>query len=245
MPASRGSTGSRTEAAKPLSPEQFVRATTAALVPIADSELRPWMRGYMKEQFEFLGVKTPVRRAALSELIGRQKGADAAGLLRCARALWDLPEREYQYAAVDLLAQHSSKLTPKRMPALFELVRKKSWWDTVDSLAGVIGRVVRSTRPSDPEIQCLMDKALESSDLWVRRVAILHQLGWRGETDSKRLFTYALTCAPEKEFFIRKAIGWALRDYARHAPAEVRAFLRAHRTQLSPLTLREAGKHIL
>lgn len=244
MPVSRQSAKSHAEPAKTLTPEQFVRAVTAALVPIADEELRPWMRAYMKDQFEFLGVKTPARRAAVAELIRSLNGADATDLLRCARALWALPEREYQFVAVDLLGQHASKLTPKHLPALFALVRKKSWWDTVDSLSGVIGRVVRTARTNDPEIQCAMDRALESSDLWVRRVAILHQLGWRGQTDSQRLFAYALACAHEKEFFIRKAIGWALRDYGRHSPAEVSAFLRANRTRLSPLTLREAGKHI-
>ena len=241
MPAGRRSTKSR---AKMLSPEQFVRAVIAALVPIADPELRPWMRAYMKNQFEFLGVKTPVRRAAVAELIRSQKDADAADLLRCARALWTLPEREYQFVAADLLAQYVKKLAPKDLPALFALVRKKSWWDTVDSLAGVIGRIVRNARADDPEVQRAMDEALQSTSLWVRRVAILHQLGWRGQTDSQRLFTYALTCAHEKEFFISKAIGWALRDYARHAPSEVRAFLRTNRTLLSALTLREVGKHI-
>ena len=89
-----------------------------------------------------------------------------------------------------------------------------------------------------------MDKALQSSNLWLRRVAILHQLGWREQTDSERLFEYALACAHEKEFFIRKVIGWALRDYARHDPKAVGAFLRLNRDKLSPLTLREAAKHL-
>lgn len=202
------------------------------------------MRAYMRNQFEFLGVKTPVRRAAVADLIRAQKNASAADLLRCARALWALPEREYQFVAVDLLACHSGKLTAAHIPALFALVRKKSWWDTVDALAAVIGRIVRKSCRDDPEAQLVMDEALQSPDLWIRRVAITHQLGWRSQTDSRRLFIYAVTCAREKDFFIRKAIGWALRDYARHAPAEVRAFLKANRKLLSPLTVREAEKHI-
>ena len=202
------------------------------------------MRAYMKDQFEFLGVKTPARRTAVAELISGQKNASAADLLRCARALWLSPKREYQYVAVDLLAHHAARLTPSHIPALLALVKKKSWWDTVDALAGVVGRVVRRTCTDDPEVQRLMDEALESPNLWIRRVAIIHQLGWRGQTDSRRLFTYAMSCAHEKEFFIRKAIGWALRDYARHAPGEVRVFLKANQKRLSPLTLREAGKHI-
>lgn len=123
-------------------------------------------------------------------------------------------------------------------------MKKKSWWDTVDALASVVNRTLCAACADDPTIQCMMDDALTSNNLWVRRVAILHQLGWRTRTDPRRLFSYATACAHEKEFFICKAIGWALRDYARHAPEEVRAFLRANHTTLSPLTLREAGKHI-
>jgi 3-methyladenine DNA glycosylase AlkD len=89
-----------------------------------------------------------------------------------------------------------------------------------------------------------MDECLVHPDLWVRRVAMLHQLGWREQTDQERLFSYALTLAPEKDFFIRKAIGWALRDHARTRPDAVRAFLAQHADRLSGLTVREAGKHL-
>ena len=230
---------------KPPSPQQFSRAVVAALAPVADPKLRGPMRAYMKNQFDYLGIKTPIRRAAVATLIRGQKNATAADLLRTARLLWSMHEREYQYVAVDLLARHADKLTPAHLPALFALVQKKSWWDTVDALASVIGQVMKSACASDPTTQSAMDEALASPNLWVRRVAIIHQLGWRKQTDSKRLFLYATTCAAEKDFFIRKAIGWALRDYARHAPADVRKFLRANRNILSPLTIREAGKYIL
>jgi 3-methyladenine DNA glycosylase AlkD len=89
-----------------------------------------------------------------------------------------------------------------------------------------------------------MDAALEHADFWLRRIAMLHQLGWRADTDVERLFGYARQLAPEAEFFIRKAIGWALRDYARHDPAAVGDFLARHAGVLSPLTRREAGKHL-
>lgn len=227
---------------KPLAPTQFTRSVVAALAPLADPALQPWMRAYMKDRFVFLGIKTPARRAALASLILSQKGATAADLLRTARALWALDEREYQYAAVDLLGRHVRRLTPADIPALLALVEKKSWWDTVDALASVVNRILRA---ADSQMQSLMDEALASESFWIRRVAILHQLGWRERTDSKRLFGYATACAHEKEFFIRKAIGWALRDYAHHASKQVRAFIREHKSVLSPLTVREAGKHIL
>ena len=89
-----------------------------------------------------------------------------------------------------------------------------------------------------------MDQALLHDDFWMRRIALLHQLGWRGETDTERLYSYCLRLAHEKEFFIQKAIGWALRDYARHDPQAIRRFTEAHRQQLAPLTYREASKHL-
>jgi 3-methyladenine DNA glycosylase AlkD len=89
-----------------------------------------------------------------------------------------------------------------------------------------------------------MDAALQHESLWVRRIAMIHQLGWRGHTDEDRLFGYARALAAENDFFVRKAIGWALRDYARHAPDVVSGFLSASRDLISPLTLREASKHL-
>jgi 3-methyladenine DNA glycosylase AlkD len=228
-------------AIKAMAPAPFTRAVVAALAPLADPALQPWMRAYMKDKFVFLGIKTPARRAAVASLIRGQKGATSADLLRTARALWALDEREYQYAAVDLLGRHVKQLTPANIPALLALVEKKSWWDSVDALASVVNRILRSADPADRR---LMDEAMASGNFWIRRVAILHQLAWRERTDTKRLFGYATSCAHEKEFFIRKAIGWALRDYARHAPKQVRAFLREHKGVLSPLTMREAGKHL-
>jgi 3-methyladenine DNA glycosylase AlkD len=227
-----------------LPPARFVEAVTAALTPHADSALRAGMCAYMKGRFDFLGVQTPARRAATADLIRAQKEVSAAELLRCARLLWALPEREYQYVAADLLARHVRTLKPEHIVALLALVRRKSWWDTVDALASVINRIVHASCATDAAAQAMMDAAIASSNLWVRRVAILHQLGWRGRTDIPRLFRYASACACEEEFFIRKAIGWALRDYARHAPEKVRAFLRANADVLSPLSLREAGKHL-
>jgi 3-methyladenine DNA glycosylase AlkD len=234
----------KSEKSSSLPPAQFVEAVIAALTPLGDPALRTGMRAYMKGRFEFLGIQTPARRAAVVHLIREQKAASAADLLRSARMLWDQPEREYQYAAVDLLAKHVHSLNPAHIKALLALVRRKSWWDSVDALASVVNRIVHTSCAADPAVQAQMDAAIASSNLWVRRVAILHQLGWRGRTDTSRLFLYASTCAHEQEFFIRKAIGWALRDYARHAPEEVRVFLRSNRKLLSPLSLREAGKHI-
>ncbi len=202
------------------------------------------MRAYMLDQFPFLGIKTPERRSALSPLIRSLKDCGGADLLAAANGAWEMPEREYQYAAVDLLSKYWKKFDTEDIDTMLDLVQRKSWWDSVDALAGVIGDVLKAAKLRGEDGHGNMDAALESSNMWVRRVAMLHQLGWRDTTDAKRLFRYARTLAHEKEFFIRKAIGWALRDYARHNPVAVTTFLLKERSKLSTLTVREAAKHL-
>lgn len=221
---------------------QFVADVRAALALVADPERARAMRAYMRGQFEFLGVMATPRREVLRPLFRVKRSS--VELLACANALWKLPEREYHYAAVDLLRRQWKTFTLADIDAMIQLAQKNSWWDTVDALADVIGDIVRAARIIDPKAQRTMDAALKHENLWVRRIAMLHQLGWRDETDEKRLFAYALKLAHEEDFFIRKAIGWALRDYAHHNPQAVREFLAQAGGKLSLLTRREAGKHL-
>lgn len=209
----------------------------AALAPLADPSRAPAMRAYMRDQFEFLGIATPDRRAALKPIARELRSAAPAELIALAQELWALSEREYQYAALDILAANWKQLTASELPELMTLVRQKSWWDSVDGLAGIIGDILRGQHDG-------MDDALAHGDFWVRRIALLHQLGWRERTDQERLFRYALSCAHEREFFIQKAVGWALRDYARHAPDAVRNFLAGPGATLAALSRREAAKHL-
>lgn len=213
---------------------EAIRDTLAAHAQAARAEA---MRAYMRNQFQFLGVPTPLRRKCLKAIFAESKGRGAAHLLALAKQLWALPEREYQYAALDMLALRHEELSIENIPALLLLAQEKSWWDTVDALAAIIGDILAGQHDG-------MDAALTSPNLWLRRIAMLHQLGWRARTDSNRLFNYARTLAPEREFFIQKAIGWALRDYARHDPDAVAAFLRAEKNHLAPLSYREANKHL-
>lgn len=195
------------------------------------------MRAYMRNQFAFLGIPTPVRRQLLRPIFKDLKGSDGAYLIGLAKQLWTLPQREYQYAALDMLALRHKDLAIEHIPDLLQLAQEKSWWDTVDGLASIVGDILAGRHDG-------MDAALTSPNMWLRRIAMLHQLGWRAQTDRTRLFDYACTLAPEREFFIQKAIGWALRDYARHDPEGVRTFLRAQENHLAPLTYREANKHL-
>ena len=201
------------------------------------------MQAYMRDQFVFLGVAAPQRRLAVKALLADLKGVGADALLDHAQRLWQQPQREYQHVALDMLALHRRQLGVEHLPALLGLARQRAWWDSVDGMAGIVGDVLRTELRRGGDGHAHMDGALRHADFWLRRIAMLHQLGWRTDTDAGWLFGAALALAPEDEFFIRKAIGWALRDYARHAPAEVLAFATEHRLQLSPLSYREALKH--
>lgn len=195
------------------------------------------MQKYMKDQFRFLGIKMPARTEATRPLIRALQPQDA---ISAAQLLWNLNEREYQYVAVEALSKHVRALQSTDLPAIRALIQNRSWWDTVDLLASkVVGALVLK----HPELRAEMDLWSEDPDFWVRRTALLHQLGYRQKTDEKRLFAYALKNAADSEFFIRKAIGWALREYAKTRPENVRSFVGSHREQFSGLTVREALKH--
>jgi 3-methyladenine DNA glycosylase AlkD len=229
--------------AAPAEPVALLSQIETALRPLADPVQAVPMRAYMLDQFAFLGIRATPRRRALRGL-PRLTTWTADALLSLAEALWDLPEREFQYVAVDLLAKHHRQLGLASLPGLLPLVQRHPWWDTVDGLAGVVGDILLRARTGQPDAQRPMDDWLGHPSLWVRRVAMLHQLGWKAQTDQARLFRYALALAPETDFFIRKAIGWALRDHARAQPEAVRAFLMTHAHVLSGLTRREGGKHL-
>lgn len=217
----------------------MVDAIQAALGALANPDHAKPMQAYMRDQFAFLGIPTPQRRAAVKALFEVELSAEQA--LDLAQRLWQQPEREYRYVAIDLLAKQQRQLKPEHIPSLLALARQEPWWDTVDNLSSVINKIIRRF----PEAQNQMDDALNHPCFWTRRTAMIHQLGWRTNTDESRLLAYALQLAPETEFFIRKAIGWALRDYARWQPEAVCQFVQTYSSSLSGLSQREALKRIV
>jgi len=214
----------------------LISALRQALAPHADAVRAVGMAAYMKNRFAFLGVQTPVRRRATGALLGSWPDHPLAA----ATALWQCHEREFQYVACDLLERHGERLASDDLAGLLALAASKSWWDTVDSLAKRVGDLVRR----DFILNARLDTLIDDDNLWLRRIALLHQLGWKQATDTRRLFAYCRKRASDGDFFMRKAIGWALRDYARYDPEAVRNFLAEHGTELSPLSRREAAKHL-
>lgn len=200
------------------------------------------MSAYMRGLFPFFGIKARPRRELQRRAAAGLAPPSAADLDAIARRLWNRDERECQYAACDHLRQHIKALDPGFLATAAHLISTKSWWDTVDPIATrVVGPVVAV---GGPAARAVMDGWLASPDMWLVRAAILHQLQYREDTDAAWLFAACLRHAPSSEFFLRKAIGWALRQYARTDPDAVTGFVRAHRGGLSPLSVREAAKHL-
>ncbi len=214
----------------------WVGRVRSALTAVADPTRAAPMAAYMKNIAPFLGVAAAVRRAAIRDL--GQPPVDE--LPSIARELWRQPEREFAYVAVDWLERASRKGPTTLLPLVEQLVRTRSWWDTVDGLAACVANLVTA----HPELVGEMDRWVADPDIWVARVAILHQLGRGPATDEARLWRMCLARADEREFFIRKAIGWALRDYAWSNPDAVDGFVSDHRAELSALTIREATKNL-
>ena len=211
------------------------------LAASADPERASAMAAYMKHRFVFFGVPAAERRAAEREVFGDWRTPDAGELVDFADRCWTEDGRELQYAACDQLRRHAGRLEAGHLADVERLIVAKPWWDTCDVLAT---RVVGPLVEAHPELQDDMERWLRSGDLWLERAAILHQLNYGDETDEALLFRSCLAHAASPEFFHRKAIGWALRQYARVAPEAVRAFVADHEDELSGLSKREATKHL-
>ncbi|MBK3564404.1 DNA alkylation repair protein [Streptomyces sp. MBT62] len=214
---------------------------TVVYAAAADPERAVPMRAYMKDIAPYLGLTTPVRRALSRTVLEGTPRPDETDCTAIALRCWELPEREYQYFAVDYLRRHVRHCTSGFLPVARYLVSTVPWWDTVDALAShVVGGLVAT----DPRLTADMDAWIVDDDLWVARTALLHQLRYKERTDTERLFAYCLRQSGHPDFFIRKAIGWCLREYAKTDPEAVRGFLAREKGRFAPLSVREALKNI-
>ena len=196
------------------------------------------MKRYMRDQFDYLGLKGPELGMLLKEHIRLRGLPPLAELDPILRDLWSLPQREFQYSATMLLSRLESELPSGFMPTLEYLLVTKSWWDTVDTIAtGTLGVHFR-------RYPAVRRKAIarwrRSDNFWLRRATILFQLNYKSDTDFALLSDLICENLGSKEFFINKAVGWALRQYSRTDADAVRRFVAS--TPLHPLSAREALK---
>ena len=192
----------------------------------ADPEVAAGQKAYMRGKFEFLGVKTPDRRRASKSFI-------AVHDPQVVPDLWAEPEREFQYVGADMLWAKASRLSSTDVEWLGGFVQQKSWWDTVDALAKTIGQVATAQQMLAWSV---------ADNLWLRRVAIIHQLRRKASTDTALLARIIVNNVGSTEFYINKAIGWALREYSKTDADWVREFVATH--ELSRLSQREALKRL-
>lgn len=218
-----------------------VTQVRALLVPVADPARAPLMRAYMKDVADFLGVSAPVRRAATREWVrGFDPGPGAAALLGAAAELVQAPEREFAHVAVDLVRRHERALAATALPQLRELALVRPWWDTVDAWSGVVGR----GGLRHPEWDPVVAGWATDPQLWARRIALVFQVGRGEHTDLPVLFAICDATRDDADFFMRKGIGWALREASKTYPEEVRAYVDARAGRLSGLSVREATKYL-
>ena len=195
-------------------------------------------QAYMKDIAPFFGVMTPERRSLVKSLLSTLPVPTSDELAETVRALWKLEEREYQYAANDILGKYNMQLDKKFLADHCEyLIKTKSWWDTVDGLGSTVVSPLTMKYPT----KSLMRTWNKSSDIWLVRASIQHQRGRKYETDIDLLFELCAPHVADKEFFIAKAIGWALRDLSRIDNREVIRFLAEH-PDLNSVAVREAKK---
>ncbi len=196
------------------------------------------MKAYMKNKFEFLGVKTPARRKLAKAFFKQQ--TDSVIDWDFINESWSNPYRELQYAVLDYLESRKKLLIPSDLPRLKKLAQTKSWWDTIDFLDRLVGSIIARF----PETKEIILAWSRDEDIWLRRLAIDHQLLRKEETDTELLEKILVNNLGQTEFFINKAIGWALRDYSKTNADWVRDFIEQHREEMSALSIREGSKYL-
>ena len=208
------------------------------LKEVANPEDAIHMKAYMKDQFEFLGVKTPVRRK-LSKVFFK-KNSSLAIDWKFIHQAWDNPYREMQYVVLDYLQLKQKALTPSDLPKIKKLAQTKPWWDTIDFLCRSVGYISLHY----PETKKIVLDWSRDKDFWLRRIAIEHHLLQKEETDVQLLEQILINNLNQTEFFINKAIGWALRDYSKTNPDWVLEFIEKYKDKLSKLSIKEGSKYL-
>ena len=218
----------------------FIASLAEAFKAAADPSNAVFQKAYMRDQFEFFGIKTDIRRGITRDHFRRIGIADHTTLETVVKELWALPQREYQYAAQELMLYHKKLWTSKTIKLIEYCIVHKSWWDTVDYLNGYGSGMYFQIFPESKEV--ITSAWNKSNNIWLNRSSLLFQLKYKSDTDTELLSRYIENLSSSKEFFIRKAIGWVLREYSKTNAKWVRDFIRDH--QLAALSVKEGSKYL-
>ncbi len=198
------------------------------------------MSRYMKNLFPFVGIPSPCRKEIFKQHLVKNGLPDYKELFSIAKDCYAQPEREYHYFVIDLAGKFAKKADENFITLLEYLITKNSWWDSVDSIAS---NCTRDFFKRNVSLQIpVTRKWMDSGNMWLQRASILFQLNYKNETNEKLLYKYILKLKGSNEFFIQKAIGWALREYSKSNPESVKKFLSEN--SLAKLSVREAGRYL-
>lgn len=218
---------------------EYVQTELAAA---ANPEKASGMQAYMKTEMPFYGVQKAGRTRIVRQLVKDCVPDDRDEYEQMVLAFWALPHREEKYIALAVARHFSQFVVPEALPLYRQLIVEGAWWDFVDEVATKPVRSLVLNHPS--QTWPVVDPWIGDEDMWLRRTVIICQVGLKDDTDPDRLFRFCAARMDEKEFFIRKAIGWALREYSKTDPQAVADFATGNRNELSGLSFREATKHI-
>jgi 3-methyladenine DNA glycosylase AlkD len=200
------------------------------------------MKKYMRNMFEYFGIKTPQRRELLKKFINENGLPEMKELEKVLFELFSEPQRELHYCAMEILWRTRKEWTKGIIKLLEKLIVTNSWWDTVDAIAA--GSCGYYYKQYPEQIEKVTGRWIKSKNMWLNRSSIIFQLGYGMTTDTDLLFKYILMHTESKEFFIQKAIGWALRQYSWKNPESVKNFIIENKDKLKPLSIREGSKRI-
>ncbi|WPR70631.1 DNA alkylation repair protein [Flavobacterium sp. NG2] len=219
----------------------FINSLEATFQTNSNPENAIAMSKYMKNKFPFFGIKTPDRRQLLSVLWKENKQEIQSNPRKIARILFSKPEREFHYCAIEILIKElKNNFQEDDIHLIEELITTNSWWDSVDTISKYILGGYLSQFPQN--ITKIISKFSKSNNLWLNRSTILFQLGYKTKTDFELLKKICITHQNSKEFFIQKAIGWALREFAKTDSQAVKEFVLVN--NLKPLSRKEALKNL-
>lgn len=206
----------------------------------ADADSAAAMEAYMKGIAPFFGIKTELRRTLLKHYLATMPPVQSAESVALARLLYAQPQREFHYTALELLQRMHKQWRGDELALFEQLIQEKSWWDTVDVIATKLVAPYLLRFPD--QRAAAVNRWIHSPDMWLRRTALIFQNPYKHKTDEDLLYNCIRMCAHDGEFFIRKGIGWALREWAKTSPESVTAFVASE--PLSALCRREAMKHL-
>lgn len=216
----------------------FIKALRLEFEAHADAKIAGEQKAYLRDQFLFYGIKTPIRRKIQKPFLVKEYLPAKENLDNLIRHLWKRPQREYHYFAQELTQKYARRFDKNDIELLEFMVTNNSWWDTVDFIAPKL--ISEYFKKYHEQRDPYMKKWLSSGNIWLQRSCIIFQLLAKEDLDKEFLAYVINSLLGSKEFFLNKAIGWALRDYSRTNPEWVESFVA--RTDLAPLSKREALK---